>query len=305
MVFKRKFRFTAQFFGENDEVLMPECFVKISHRPGMNLVGDSEGIRYYPTEMTVSQDAHIFLTEDQIDSEVVKMVQDAKTVLWAFGLTFDIELSTRPKVPMGDLELWDRAENALREAIKDEPHKICEGEGAFYGPKIDFFVTDSQGRRWQASTVQLDFQLPKNFELKYVAEDGSDKTPVVIHRAFFGSYERFIALLLEHYQGNLPLWLSPIQLLFVTVSDKFAEYAREQADRFSKEGFRCLFYTDGTVANRIMQGQTQRIPYTIVLGGKEQLDGTFNVRDRDGNQREWLQFDWLLDSLKQENVFSL
>jgi threonyl-tRNA synthetase len=183
-------------------------------------------------------DAHIFLREDQIGEEVERLLRLIQRVYDDFGLTPEMKLSTRPAEFLGEVSTWNHAEAELRKALEavGVPYTINEGDGAFYGPKIDFAVTDALGRKWQCATIQLDYQLPQQFELKYIGADNTEHRPVVIHRAIFGSFERFIALLLEHYAGAFPLWLAPVQAIVLPIADRHMEYARSVKDRLAAQG---------------------------------------------------------------------
>jgi threonyl-tRNA synthetase len=231
-------------------------------------------------------DAHLFIRPDQIESEVTTLLQLVASVYQAFGLTYDVELSTRnPEKYLGEIETWNAAEDDLRRALsangvnyKEQPH-----EAAFYGPKIDFHVTDAIGRRWQCATIQLDYQLPERFDLTYVGEDSQKHRPVVLHRAIYGSFERFIAMLIEHYAGAFPLWLAPVQALVLPIADRHAEFAESVAQRFRQRGFRVEI--DGRRENlnhKIRQAQLQKIPYMLVVGDKEIAADSVAVRLRSG-----------------------
>ncbi len=220
-------------------------------------------------------DAHIYLAESQIPDEIQRIVDLMKIVYGAFGLEFSLLLSTRPEKAeerIGDDALWDRAEGALRSALERMglPWKLSPGDGAFYGPKIDFLVTDSLGRSWQTCTIQLDYAAPERFDLTYVGDDNREHRPVVIHRAVYGSFERFIAILTEHYAGAFPAWLAPVQARVVTVSDRFDAWAREAAGRLQALGYRVE--VDGSsdkLGAKIRNAQLAKIPFTLVVGEKE------------------------------------
>jgi threonyl-tRNA synthetase len=220
-------------------------------------------------------DSHIFVTEAQIPEEVDRIVGLMKIVYGAFGLEFALKFSTRPPNPadrVGDDALWDKAEGALRSALDriGLPWELNPGDGAFYGPKIDFVVTDSLGRKWQTCTIQLDYAAPERFDLTYVGDDNKEHRPVVIHRAVYGSFERFIAILVEHYAGVFPAWLAPVQARVVTVSDRFDPWAKEVQARLAAEGFRVE--VDGSsdkLGAKIRNAELAKIPFTVVVGEKE------------------------------------
>jgi threonyl-tRNA synthetase len=220
-------------------------------------------------------DSHIFLMESQIPDEVNRIVELMKIVYGAFGLEFSLKFSTRPPKPedrVGDDALWDKAEGALRSALDriGLPWELNPGDGAFYGPKIDFVVTDSLGRKWQTCTIQLDYAAPERFDLSYVGDDNREHRPVVIHRAIYGSFERFIAILTEHYAGAFPAWLAPVQARVLTVSDRFDGWARQVRDRLGAEGFRVeLDESSDKLGAKIRNAELAKIPFALVIGEKE------------------------------------
>jgi threonyl-tRNA synthetase len=200
-----------------------------------------------------------------------------------FGLTPEMKLSTRPAEFMGSVETWTHAEAELRRALDavGEPYVVNAGDGAFYGPKIDFDVTDAIGRKWQCATIQLDYQMPERFDLKYIGADNADHRPVVIHRAIFGSFERFVALLLEHYAGAFPLWIAPVQAVVLPIADRHVEYARSVLARLTTAGLRAeLDGRQEKIGYKIREAQLQKIPYMLVVGDREAADGTLGVRSR-------------------------
>jgi threonyl-tRNA synthetase len=228
-------------------------------------------------------DGHCFVMESQIAEEVELCLRLVQRVYRDFGLEIAVKLSTRPDEFLGEVATWDHAEAALRQALEaaGQPYTINEGDGAFYGPKIDFDVTDAIGRKWQCATIQLDYQLPQRFDLKYVGADNTEHRPVVIHRAIFGSFERFLALLIEHYAGAWPVWLAPLQVAVLPIADRHAEYAGQVVDRLAAAGFRVEL--DGRVEKigyKIREAQLQKVPYMLVIGDKEVADGTVGVRHR-------------------------
>jgi len=232
----------------------------------------------------VQDDAHIFVTPEQLKDEIIKIIDLTDYFYKTFGFEYHVELSTRPKGAMGSKEIWNRAENALKEALKMKKvkYKLNPGEGAFYGPKIDFHIKDSLGRKWQCATVQVDFAMPERFKLNYIGKDGKEHTPVIVHRVIYGSIERFIGILVEHYQGKFPVWLAPIQVRVIPVSDKNNSYAKKIEDELTKSGI----IVDGdhepnTLEYKIREAQLQKIPYMIVVGGKEEKSKTVAIRGRD------------------------
>ncbi len=231
-------------------------------------------------------DAHIFCTEEQIEAEVLSATEMILELYHTFG--FDevkIELSTRPAKRLGSDETWDHAEKALAQALENQgrPFQVNPGDGAFYGPKIDFHVKDALGRSWQLGTIQLDYQLPNRFGLTYVAPDGSERQPVMIHRAMLGSVERFLAILIEQTAGAFPLWIAPVQAVVLPISEKLAEYAESVRAKIAEAGVRVdLDDRNEKLGYRIREAQLQKVPYMLVVGAREQEDGTVSVRRRAG-----------------------
>ena len=228
-------------------------------------------------------DAHCFVMESQIGQEVERVLRLVQRVYGDFGLKPEMKLSTRPAEYLGTIEQWDHAEAELKHALGavGEPYAINEGDGAFYGPKIDFDVTDAIGRRWQCATIQLDYQIPQRFDLKYVGADNAEHRPVVVHRAIYGSFERFIAMLIEHFAGAWPLWLSPVQAVVMPIADRHLEYANQVRDQFAAAGLRVEL--DGRVEKigyKIREAQLQKVPYMLVVGDREVAEGTVTVRSR-------------------------
>ena len=230
------------------------------------------------------EDAHIFMTQDQITDEIKGVTRLINEVYSQFGFDYFVELSTRPEDSMGSDEDWEMATNGLRNALDEMGLKyiVNEGDGAFYGPKIDFHLRDSIGRTWQCGTIQLDFQLPQRFEAEYVAEDGTKKRPIMIHRVCFGSIERFIGILIEHFAGKFPVWLAPVQVKVIPVSEKSMEYAQGVYDQLKAAGIRTeLDRKDEKVGYKIRQAQLEKVPFMLVLGEKEAAEGKITVRSRD------------------------
>jgi threonyl-tRNA synthetase len=228
-------------------------------------------------------DAHCFVTPDQIGDEVERLIRLVQRVYGDFGLSFTAKLSTRPPEFLGEIATWDHAEVQLKEALARAglEYALNEGDGAFYGPKIDFDVTDAIGRKWQCATIQLDYQQPENFDLKYIGADNAEHRPVVIHRAIFGSFERFIAILIEHYTGAFPLWLAPVQAIVLPISDRHLEYAGGVRDRLAAAGLRVeLDARQEKIGYKIREAQLQKVPYMLVTGDREAADATVSVRSR-------------------------
>lgn len=230
-------------------------------------------------------DAHCFITEDQIFEEVERLLRLVQHVYADFGLESEAKLSTRPDQFLGEAATWDHAEAQLRAALEaaGQTHVVDHGGGAFYGPKIDFDVTDAIGRKWQCATIQLDYQIPRRFDLKYIGPDNAEHHPVVIHRAIFGSFERFIAMLIEHYAGAFPMWLAPIQTVVLPIADRHAEYARTVRDRLAAAGLRAeVDDRQEKIGYKIREAQLQKIPYMLVAGDREVAEGLVAVRSRSG-----------------------
>ena len=228
-------------------------------------------------------DAHIFMTQDQITDEIKGVTRLINEVYSQFGFDYFVELSTRPEDSMGSDEDWEMATNGLRNALDEMGLKyiVNEGDGAFYGPKIDFHLRDSIGRTWQCGTIQLDFQLPQRFEAEYVAEDGTKKRPIMIHRVCFGSIERFIGILIEHFAGAFPTWLSPVQVKVLPISDKYMDYAGKVLDDLKENGIRAEIDTRAEkIGYKIREARLQKIPYMLVVGAKEEEEGKVSVRSR-------------------------
>ncbi|MDR1688681.1 MAG: threonine--tRNA ligase [Clostridiales bacterium] len=232
-------------------------------------------------------DAHIFMTQDQIKSEIIGVISLIDEVYSLLGFKYSVELSTRPENSMGSDEDWDNATNSLKDALTEKGvgFKINEGDGAFYGPKIDFHLEDSIGRTWQCGTIQLDFQMPERFELDYIGSDGQKHRPVMIHRVVFGSIERFIGVLTEHFAGAFPVWLSPVQAIVLPISDKYAAYAEEVSGKFKQSGIRCeIDLRAEKIGFKIREARNNRIPYICVVGEAEEADKTVSLRSRAGDE---------------------
>ncbi|HJC04825.1 MAG TPA: threonine--tRNA ligase [Candidatus Enterocloster excrementipullorum] len=247
-------------------------------------------------------DAHIYMTQEQITDEIKGVTRLIDEVYKQFGFEYFVELSTRPEDSMGSDEDWEMATNGLRNALEEMglDYIVNEGDGAFYGPKIDFHLRDSIGRTWQCGTIQLDFQLPQRFEAEYVAEDGTKKRPIMIHRVCFGSIERFIGILIEHYAGKFPVWLAPVQVKVIPVSEKSMEYASGVYEKLKAAGIRVeLDHKDEKVGYKIRQAQLEKVPYMLVLGEKEAAEGAITVRSRDKGDLGRAQLDDFIQEIKK------
>ncbi len=234
-------------------------------------------------------DAHIFMTKEQMLSEIQGVVRLIDEVYTGFGFQYHVELSTRPEDSMGTDEEWEMATDALRKAIENMgmDYVVNEGDGAFYGPKLDFHLTDSIGRTWQCGTIQLDFQLPQRFEAEYIGENGQKYRPIMIHRVVFGSIERFIGILIEHFAGKFPLWLAPVQVRVLPVSDKFMDYGREIADALKAKHIRVeLDERNEKLGYKIREARKDRIPYMLIVGAKEEEQKMVSVRKRDAEEKK-------------------
>ena len=250
-------------------------------------------------------DAHIFMREDQIEEEIIRLIAFIDRVYAIFGLTYDIELSTRPEDKfIGTIESWNRSESILAEACKKAGHecKINPGDGAFYGPKLDFHIKDSLGRVWQCGTIQLDANLPERFDLTYIAADGSKQRPIMLHRVIFGSIERFIGILIEHFAGAFPTWISPVQVKVIPVNAEFqGEYAKEIKDYLYENGIRVeLDDRNEKLGYRLREAQTSKVPYTLILGDKEKENGEISYRLHGQQETTTLSKEDFLNMIKEE-----
>lgn len=250
-------------------------------------------------------DAHVYCLFDQVKDEVFKMIELADYLYSTFGFKYSIELSTRPDDYMGDLESWNLAESSLKEALEEKglPYVINEGDGAFYGPKIDFHLEDAIGRTWQCGTIQLDFQLPENFDLTYINENGEKERPVMLHRALLGSVERFMGILIEHFAGKFPLWLAPVQIAIIPVSDKFNDFSDELRSKLSKECFRVeLDSRAEKVGKKIRDAQLKKINYMLVIGDQEVESGKLSIRKRSGEEIKDIAINDFINNLQKEII---
>ncbi len=248
-------------------------------------------------------DAHLYMTPEQIPQEIEGVIDLVDRIYKVFNFPYRVELSTRPDDFMGEIEQWDTATEALRQALerKGVEYRVNEGDGAFYGPKIDFHLIDSIGRTWQCATLQLDFQMPERFELEYTGPDGEKHRPVMIHRTVLGSMERFIGILTEHYAGAFPLWLSPVQVKVLPITDRTLPYAREVMAKLDEAGFRCeLDERNEKIGYKIREAQMEKVPYMLVLGDKEQDAGLVAVRSRKTGETETMTLDALMEKLQRE-----
>ena len=248
-------------------------------------------------------DAHIFMTSDQIRDEIKGVVRLIDEVYAKFGFKYHVELSTRPDDSMGSDEDWEVATEGLRGALEElgMDYVVNEGDGAFYGPKIDFHLEDSIGRTWQCGTIQLDFQMPQRFELEYTGADGEKHRPIMIHRVAFGSIERFIGILIEHYAGKFPTWLAPVQVKVMAVSEKFADYAQKIQDELFDADVRSeIDLRNEKLGYKIREAQMQKIPYMVIIGEKEIEEGTISVRSRDNGELGSLKVEELIAKIKAE-----
>lgn len=248
-------------------------------------------------------DAHIFVTEEQIGDEYKRILEIAKLFYSIFGIDFKIRLGTRPDDFMGDKKTWDRAEKELEIILKENKfdYFIGEGEGAFYGPKLDILMDDCLGRQWQTGTIQLDFQLPRKFDLKYTDKDGHEKTPVVIHRVIYGSLERFIGILIEHFAGNFPVWISPIQVKIIPITDNQLKYAQQIETKLKENHIRVeIDDKSETMQNKIRTATGEKIPYLIIVGAREIENQTISVRQRDGQDLGTMKLTDFISQIKDQ-----
>ena len=248
-------------------------------------------------------DAHVFMLPDQMQSELMKVIELFDRIYSQFGLKYHVELSTKPDNAMGDDAIWEAATEALRNAIeaKGIPYVINPGDGAFYGPKLDYHIEDSLGRTWQCGTIQLDMNLPERFQIEYVGEDGQKHRPIMIHRACFGSMERFIGILTEHYAGAFPTWMAPVQVIILPISEKHVEYAKELAKQMHRDYVRVeVDDRSEKIGYKIRQAQMAKVPYMLVVGDKEVEEGTVNVRKHGGDELGSVPFEEFFNSIKIE-----
>jgi threonyl-tRNA synthetase len=248
-------------------------------------------------------DGHIFCTEDQLQDELVACLEFAFATYAVFGIDVRLELSTRPAERLGSDEQWDRSEGALAQALDSMglEYDLNEGDGSFYGPKIDLHMTDSLNRSWQIGTVQLDYNMPERFELTYTGADNTEHTPVMIHRALMGSYERFIGILLEHLEGELPLWLAPVQAIALPIADRHNDYARDVVERLTAQGLRAeLDDRTESVGRKIRDAELRKVQYMLVVGDREQEAGEVALREHRKGDAGSLALDAFIERLNGE-----
>lgn len=259
----------------------------------------------FRVRMFRQDDSHNYITEEQISSEIKDIIEIAKNLYGIFGLEFKLTLSTRPDDYMGEIEVWNKAEadlkSVLDEICGENNYTVNEGDGAFYGPKIDIKMKDCLGREWQMGTVQLDFQLPMRFNISYIDKNGEKKTPILVHRAIFGSFERFIGILTEHYAGAFPLWLSPVQVKILSLSENEIEYANDIKKKLEKAGFRVeVDSSDEKIGYKIRQAQLEKLPYMIILGKNEVENNNISIRARNGEKIDGILLDEFISKLNKE-----
>jgi len=253
-------------------------------------------------------DAHIFCMESQIKNEVFELLELIDFIYKIFGFNYRVELSTRPEKFMGKIENWNKAEEALKKALEEKKinYRLNEGEGAFYGPKIDFHVEDSLGRTWQLATIQLDFQMPEKFELYYIGADDKEHMPVMIHRAIFGSMERFLGILIEHFGGAFPSWISPIQVRIMTINDECIDFAKKVREELKKNSIRSdIDLRNETISKKVREAQLMKIPYMITIGEKEIKTNKITLRDRNGKLKNLSLNEFIEKLLKETKTKSL
>jgi threonyl-tRNA synthetase len=251
-------------------------------------------------------DAHIFLRQDQLQEEILNIIQFVHDVMGIFNFEYEMEISTRPEKYIGTLEDWNKAEQVLKDVLDSQglPYDINEGDGAFYGPKIDVKLKDAIGRKWQCATIQCDFALPERFDLNYVDSDGKRKRPVMLHRVILGALERFIGILIEHYGGRFPVWLSPTQVIIMNITDEQAPYVKALQEEMINEGLRVDIDTrNEKLSLKIRDGAVRKVPYLIIAGKKEMASETVSVRIRDGGELKDVTIKDFIARVKEENLF--
>ena len=290
--------FRSKTRSYNDLPLRVSEFGTLHRRELSGVLGGLLRVRQFTID-----DAHIFATSEQIHTEIQKLLKLTAEVYKSLGFKPRFYLATRPDKAMGDKESWKEAEKALEKALMESKvaFDIKPKDGAFYGPKIDIHIYDSQDRDWQLATIQLDFQIPQSMKLDYVDRDGSKKRPVMVHRGIFGSLERFIGILLEHTQGNLPVWLSPTQVIILPVSDKFTDFAQKTADRIRSNRIRTeLDLRTETLQAKIRDALFLKIPYILVVGEREQKSGKVSIRERDRTDLRQMTTDEIIAKIKAD-----
>jgi len=259
----------------------------------------------FRVRMFRQDDSHNYITDEQIGSEIKDIVEIAHKLYNIFGLEYQLTLSTRPEDFMGEIETWDKAEAELKKVLNEicgeNNYRINEGDGAFYGPKIDIKMKDCLGREWQMGTVQLDFQLPQRFELYYIDKNSERKTPIMIHRALFGSFERFIGIITEHFAGAFPTWLAPVQVKILTIADAHADYAKKLQDRLDAEGIRVeVDERNEKIGYKIREARLEKTPYIVVVGDKEVEAEAVGVRSRKEGELGQMSVEAFVEKLKKE-----
>src|SRR3989338_4319814 len=290
--------FRSKTRSYNDLPLRVSEFGTLHRRELSGVLGGLLRVRQFTID-----DAHIFATSEQIHTEIQKLLKLTAEVYKSLGFKPRFYLATRPDKAMGDKESWKEAEKALEKALKESKvaFDIKPKDGAFYGPKIDIHIYDSQDRDWQLATIQLDFQIPQSMKLEYADRDGSKKRPVMVHRGIFGSLERFIGILLEHTQGNLPVWLSPVQAIVLPVSDKFGDFAQKTAEKIRSGAIRAeIDKRAETLQTKIRDALLQKIPYILVVGEKEQKSAKVSVRERDQKDLHQMTIDEVCAKIKAD-----
>ncbi len=282
---------------------LPIKYAELGHVHRHEKSGVLQGL--FRVRAFTQDDAHVFCRPEQVQEEIGKIIDLIESLYSKFGFNeYRIELSTRPEKAIGSNEMWEMAETALNETLKSKNinYQINEGDGAFYGPKIDFHIKDSMGRSWQLGTIQLDFSMPERFELEYIGEDGKSHRPVMIHRAAFGSIERFMGILIEHYAGALPLWLSPIQVIILPIADRHHEYAKETASKLAEFGIRVKVDSRNEKTGfKIREAQMEKIPYMLIVGDREAEAGRVSVRSRESGDLGAMSFDEFASKINAEN----
>ena len=254
----------------------------------------------FRVRMFHQDDAHIYCMENQIKQEIKKLINLIDRMYKKFGLSYHLELSTRPKNSTGTDKMWETAENALKEALQEikVDYKINPEDGAFYGPKIDFHIKDAIGRTWQCGTIQVDFAMPERFELSYIGEDGKEHRPVMLHRVIYGAMERFMGILIEHYAGAFPVWLSPIQAIILPVSEKFNSYAQKISSLLSENNIRAEISDESeSLGKRIRRAEKQKIPYMLVVGEKEEKEKKITIRSHGEKEQKTIQVDKFMEKI--------
>jgi threonyl-tRNA synthetase len=282
---------------------LPMRLAEFGHVHRYELSGVLHGL--FRVRAFTQDDAHIFCTPEQIEAEVLSCLQLANDIYSHFGFTVHAALATRPEKSMGHNEAWDKATEALKSAFKKAKmdYVADESGGAFYGPKIDLQIEDSLGRKWQCCTVQVDYTQPENFDLGYVTPEGTKARPVIIHRAIYGSFERFFGILLEHFKGKLPFWLSPVQIKLLTITDEQGTYAQKIMDQLKSHDVRVsIDESSDPISGKIKRAQIAQVPWMLVLGQKEMDQNTVTLRHRDGKQEFGVTMDQLLEKIAQERA---